>query len=135
MTSTTTRGLLYSSLHRFNNALENLESFQKEKDIIENIGYLDDFSRISGQPHLYFSIPFFISTLLYTLPHSISTLLLPNYDCSSSSKSILACWDSRYCFILSELTTFFPVCSSKASFATLATDPPLAATCACSLIV
>lgn len=43
MTSTTTRGLLYSSLHRFNNALENLESFQKEKDIIENIGYLDDF--------------------------------------------------------------------------------------------
>lgn len=34
MTSTTTRGLLYSSLHRFNNALENLESFQKEKDII-----------------------------------------------------------------------------------------------------
>ena len=31
MTSTTTRGLLYSSLHRFNNALENLESFQKEK--------------------------------------------------------------------------------------------------------
>ena len=43
MTSTTTRGLLYSSLHRFNNALENLKSFQKEKDIIENIGYLDDF--------------------------------------------------------------------------------------------
>lgn len=43
MTSTTTRGLLYSSLHRFNNALENLESFQKEKDIIENIGYLDNF--------------------------------------------------------------------------------------------
>ena len=42
MTSTTTRGLLYSSLHRFNNALENLESFQKEKDIIENIGYYSD---------------------------------------------------------------------------------------------
>ena len=81
------------------------------------------------------TLPFSISTLLYTLPHSISTLLLPNYYCSSSSKSILACWDSRYCFILSELTTFFPVCSSKASFATLATDPPLAATCACSLIV
>lgn len=81
------------------------------------------------------TLPFSISTLLYTLPHSISILLLPNYYCSSSSKSILACWDSRYCFILSELTTFFPVCSSKASFATLATDPPLAATCACSLIV
>lgn len=81
------------------------------------------------------TLPFSISTLLYTLPHSISTLLLPNYYCSSSSKSILACWDSRYCFILSELTTFFPVCSSKASFATLATDPPLAAICACSLIV
>ena len=28
-----------------------------------------------------------------TLPHSISTLLLPNYYCSSSSKSILTCWD------------------------------------------
>lgn len=43
MTDKTARGLLYSSLHRFNNALENLKSFQKEKDLIENIGYLDNF--------------------------------------------------------------------------------------------
>ena len=87
--------------------------------------------------------PTLYPTYLHFLPYFYRTLnafyrtiteFLPNY-CSSSSKSILGCWDSRYCFILSELTTFFPVCSSKASFATLATDPPLAATCACSLIV
>ena len=53
----------------------------------------------------------------------------------SSSKSSFGCCDSRYCFMLSELTTFFPVCCSKASFATRPTEPPLSATLACSLIV
>ena len=53
----------------------------------------------------------------------------------SSSRSSFGCCDSRYCFMLSELTTFFPVCCSKASFATRATEPPLSATLACSLIV
>ena len=45
MTSTTTRGLLYSSLHRFNNALENLESFQKEKEGIAP-NKLEQFRRV-----------------------------------------------------------------------------------------
>ena len=69
MTSTTTRGLLYSSLHRFNNALENLESFQKEKDIIENIGYLDDFfSNLRSTTFVLQQKAPFTSTLSRCLP-------------------------------------------------------------------
>ena len=79
---------------------------------------------------------------------AIKQKYLPHYDTTrhsylwqggvcycSSSRSSFDCCDSRYCFMLSELTTFFPVCSSKASFATRATEPPLSATLACSLIV
>lgn len=43
MPNTHNRGLLYSALQRFNNALENLDLFRKEKDLIDNIGYLDNF--------------------------------------------------------------------------------------------
>ncbi len=43
MPEESTRGLMFSALHRFNNALENLDSFRKEKDLIDNVGFLDDF--------------------------------------------------------------------------------------------
>ena len=38
-----TRGLMYPALQRFNNALENLDSFRKEKCLLDNIGLLDNF--------------------------------------------------------------------------------------------
>ena len=89
------------------------------------------------------------NTILQLRFEDIKQKNLPHYDSTpataicgrggvcycSSSRSSFDCCDSRYCFILSELTTFFPVCSSKASFATRATEPPLSATRACSLIV
>ena len=58
-----------------------------------------------------------------------------SYSCASCSNPNVGCWASRYCFMLSEVTTRLPVCSSNASLATRATEPPRAATFACSCIV
>ncbi len=56
------KGLMYAAFHRFYGALQNLQKFSADNNLLDNITSLDSFFLHSGLQHLFFSVLLHILT-------------------------------------------------------------------------